>query len=342
MQYCLETLYKKIDEYIKKVNFETLWVGFKRLKFALYDDEKCFFNGKYISKTNDFIANTAIFYQGEPIAIWCVKEEIDPVILASKIVHEMFHGFQKANGEKRFFDELDALYNYKYTHEHLSVKLQENQRICELISTFSKEKFDELLRMRKYRYTHFLYEYRYEASIEQIEGTANYVELQSLKQLSPDLYAHKIRSMIQNVCNANNFFPIRIVCYDVGALLLCVLKENGLPYDTGFTDITFAESLLSTIPEENLVVEQTIGDGIEKYYAAAGRTIASAIAKNDVVWEGLSDILGVNVYNAVYYQNYIISRYFVMYADKGETRVEYGDFVIETNEYKKCNKIYKL
>lgn len=45
MQYCLETLYKKIDEYIKKVNFETLWVGFKRLKFALYDDENVFLMG---------------------------------------------------------------------------------------------------------------------------------------------------------------------------------------------------------------------------------------------------------------------------------------------------------
>jgi len=63
----LEDLYKKIADAITQIDFSKLWEGFKPLKFALYNDEECYFNGSYIEKTADFCANTAIEFQGEVI-----------------------------------------------------------------------------------------------------------------------------------------------------------------------------------------------------------------------------------------------------------------------------------
>ena len=97
------------------------------MKFALYTDNECFFNGAYIKKTNAFLANTSILYNGEWIAIWNVQEEMNPIVLTSKIIHEMFHGFQMMQNESRFCDDLDALYNYKYEEDNLNLKVKENK-----------------------------------------------------------------------------------------------------------------------------------------------------------------------------------------------------------------------
>ena len=128
----LKTLYEQIAEIIGTVDFSRLWSGFHPLKFALYDDERCFFDGRYIEKTAAFCANTAIEYAGEPIAIWNVSQKIDPRILASKMIHEMFHAFQMEKGESRFPDEMDALKRYRYDPINLSAKLRENGMMAKL------------------------------------------------------------------------------------------------------------------------------------------------------------------------------------------------------------------
>ena len=70
--------------------------------------------------------------------------------------------------------------------------------------------------------------------------------------------------------------------------------------------------------------------------------INSAVEKQEVVFRGRSALLGVNIYNAVYFEGYIISKFFVMYGDKQAPNVEYGDFVIETPCEGILTKIYRL
>ena len=93
----LDEMYFAVESYLSKINFDKLWKGFKPLKFALYNNDECFFDGKYIEKNENFLGNTSINYNGEMIAIWNVMEDISPIILCSKIIHEMFHGFQYMN-----------------------------------------------------------------------------------------------------------------------------------------------------------------------------------------------------------------------------------------------------
>ena len=122
----LDELYGRITEAVSSLDCESIRPGFRPLKFALYDDEKCFFDGAYIEKTDVFCANTSIDYNGEQIAIWKVDGEPDIPVLTSKIVHEMFHGLQTREKWNCWADETEALYRYKYNADALSLRLREN------------------------------------------------------------------------------------------------------------------------------------------------------------------------------------------------------------------------
>lgn len=73
--------------------------------------------------------------------------------------------------------------HYRYDEENLSIKLQENRLLLDLYKSYDAEKVELLARYRKYRKEKFPYEFQYESSIEKLEGSANYVEWQALKQL---------------------------------------------------------------------------------------------------------------------------------------------------------------
>ena len=338
----LADLYSEVKNYINHVDFSKLWRGFEPLKFALYTDNECFFNGAYVEKTDAFLANTSILYNGEWIAIWCVKEQMNPIVLTSKIIHEMFHGFQMMNNDGRFFDDLDALYNYKYEEGNLNRKLKENRLLYQLSTRFDKELFGEFLRIRKYRCNAYRYAYHYESSIEQIEGTANFVELYCLKQLSDELFVKALSTIRERIINPSYLLPIRVICYDIGALLLHIMTENNISFEDGFSSVTFSEAMIRNVNEDKNNPEHNTKDLIDSYNAKASEIIQKAKEKNMLISDTLCDILGVNIYDAVFYENHIISRNFVMFGSDDNQHIEYGNFVIETNAYKKAKKIYRI
>lgn len=338
----LEKLYYEIKNYMERVDFSKLWRGFEPLKFALYTDSECFFDGTYIDKTDVFLGNTSVLYNGEWVAIWNVQEQISPIVLTSKIIHEMFHGFQMMNHDSRFPDELDALYNYKYEEGNLSLKLMENQLLYHSSTRFDKDIFREFLKIRKYRFDSFRYAYHYESSIEQIEGTANFVELHCLKQLSAELFEKALSAVRERIIKPNNLLPIRVICYDIGALLLYVMTENNIAFEDGFSSVTFAEAILNDVDGKKYVPERNMKCLLDSYNAKANEVIRKAKEKNTIIADTPCDLLGVNVYDAIFCENHIISRYFVMFGSGDNQQIEYGDFVIETNAYKKATKIYRI
>ena len=179
----LDELYSRVSETISSLDFGRIWPGFLPLKFALYDDEKCFYDGAYIEKSDDFCANTSINFQGEQIAIWKVVDDLPALVLASKIVHEMFHGYQTVENWNCWADEMEALYRYQYNADNLSLKLRENELLLRILDHFDEASYQELLSHRKRRSERHPYEYAYESKVEEIEGTATYVEWMTLRQL---------------------------------------------------------------------------------------------------------------------------------------------------------------
>ena len=135
--------------------------------------------------------------------------------------------------------------------------------------------------------------------------------------------------------------PVRISSYDSGALLLHVLRENKISFNTEFDDKTFVEELIKNVlptinPNDNLM-----GQYITSYFNNAKTIIDNSITNNHVILEKRVKLLGVNVYDAIYIDGHIISNYFVMYEDDVPV-VLYGNFVIETPSEGIITKIYRI
>ena len=81
---------------------------------------------------------------------------------------------------------------------------------------------------------------------------------------------------------------------------------------------------------------------VDCFYLQAANIIRKAVEKHELVMETPCDILALNVYDAVFCDDHIISRYFVMFGSEENPRLEYGDFVVETRDYKKATKIYRI
>lgn len=330
----LASIYREVEKRIEQLDFSRLWRGFSPLKFALYTEDECFFDGQYIEKTGPFCANTSIEYNGEYIAIWNLMEEpSDLDALAASIVHEMFHAFQNISGERRFPDEREALFRYRYEAENLTAKLREAELLRAVLLEEDREAWEEFLRLRAKRRERFPYEYEYEARVEQIEGTANYVEVAALIQLDAEKGRLAWEKLLDRIARPEQYFPVRIVSYAIGAAVLSCLRKcpdmdwesfAGEPFSCGMLDAARGEA-------ESVPRNARLEEALARYQAETHRIIEAAVRKDDCVLRGKFPLVSVNIYDARREGSRVTSHYFVMYRDGGETKTLYGDFVAEVD-----------
>ena len=341
----LELLHKQISIELSHLDFEKIWPGFKPLKFALFNQDKCYFDGKYIKKSAAFCANTSILYEGEYIATWLVAEDLPISVLTSKLVHEMFHGFQNKQGWNCWPDEIEALFRYEYNAEHLSIKLRENKLLLSLLDHFDNDLLEELLSLRKKRSIDFPYQFMYEMKTEEIEGTANYVEWQVLKQLDIKKANDLLKNMHLEMTEINHMFPIRISCYYSGALMINALVNKGI-YDFNSSVRPTLLSILNNVKpllvdvksKENL---GKVKEAVNNYYTETEEIIKNAVAKNEIALKGPLELGYVNIYNARYHNNYITTTYFLMYKENGENKMLPGNYVVKMLDEKIIDLVYK-
>ncbi|MBO4384507.1 MAG: hypothetical protein J5854_03715 [Clostridia bacterium] len=343
----LDVLYHQVKESVSSLDHNRIWPGFKPLRFALYDDKRCYFDGQWVEKTDAFCANTSIVFNGEQIAIWMVQEELKPSVLASKLVHEMFHGYQNMTGVMlNAPNEFEALFRYKYDAENLSLKLRENELLLELMDQFDEDKLAELLAHRKLRSELFPYEFAYETKEEEIEGAANYVEWQVLKQLDESAADALTARMREMMTKPEFLFPIRISCYYTGALMINALLAAGM---YGF-EPSVRSVLLSVLDDiapscgdlpDKEALKSAAESAVKAFNKKTDEIIRSALENGQVVLNGPAELKGVNVYNARCLNGFITSTYFLMYNDGAEDKMLFGDFVIEMQDEKTIARAYR-
>ena len=342
----LESLYRAVEQAVSSLDFSRIWPGFAPLKFALYDAGKCFFNGRYVEKTDDFCANTSINYRGEQIAIWMVQEELPLPVLTSKLVHEMFHGFQTLRGWDCWPDEMEALRRYRYDAENLCLKLRENELLLSLLDRFDAAAFRECMALRKYRSEAFPFEFSYECKVEEIEGTANYVEWQVLKQLDGPAAAALADRMRETVKRPGALFPIRISCYFTGALMIHAMRQAGT-YDFEPAERPAPLRILRAAPASDgsfagkEACFRRVSDAVASYREETETIIRSALERADVAAEGPLELGFVNIYNARYHDGYVITTYFLMVRDGAEEKMLAGNFVVRMRDEKTIDKVYR-
>lgn len=336
----LQEIWYEINNRIQKIEFNNLWQDFKKYPFAVYNDDLVCLNGELISKTDEFIANTAILYQNQWIAIFRVNgtENLDEI--SSLIVHEMFHAFQMENKDQRFPNEIEALFKYEYSPENLSCKFLENQLLHQILINKDKNLWFELLAKKNCRKNKHSYSYEYEAKVEQIEGTANYIELKTLKILNETLYKKRLEKMMASLLKVDHLFPIRIGLYDSGALLLTAMDELSIDYDMSFSKIPFAISTLKEISDKEIALFHLdeVESALEKYHADQEEKI-SKLTQNEPLLVGDYGLRGVNIYDAWVYKNYLYTTYFLSYEDNENEKILYGNYLLDIDNGR-IKKIY--
>lgn len=342
----LNDLYSKLAEIISNLDYESIWYGFKPLKFALYDDENCFFDGSYIEKTDAFCANTSVSYNGEKIAIWKVDGEIKTTVLASKIVHEMFHGYQTVQGWNCSANEMEALCRYEYSAENLTLKLRENDLLLSLLDGSDEAALRELMAHRKLRSEIYPYEYSYESKVEEIEGTATYVEWMVLKQLDEPEAKALTNRMRTVMTKPECLFPIRISGYYTGALMINALSSAGI-YPFAADDRPVGVSALKAVTPSDggfpgkEVLFRNVSDAVDAFNKKSEEIIRSVLERNEVVLNGPLELVCVNIYDARFYKGYITSRYFLLYRDEAGEKTIYGNYVIKLSDDKTISCVYR-
>lgn len=342
----LEALYGEVKERLDALDFGAVWPLFRPLKFALYDEAECFLDGRYVEKTGAFCANTAIEYEGEQTAIWMVQGETDPVVLTSKIVHEMFHGFQRLSGWDCWPDELEALRRYRYQPDNLGLKLRENELLLKLLDGPDKAALTELLRHRKLRSERAPFESAYESAVEEIEGSACYVEWQALRQLDGEKASALTARMRSDLTRPEYLFPVRISCYDTGALMIHALREAGRYSFTPAERPAILPVLRDVKPSNGTfpgdgACFRAAGEAVGRYVEETEAVIRSALERNETVLEGPAELTGVNVYNARCLGEFITTTYFLACRKDGEDRMLPGNFVIRMQDEKTIRQVYR-
>ena len=235
----IETL-KKIYNKIRSGVLEKYWQGFKPFPIAFYDKNNVYIIGlsktpEGFQKENDiligkwnekFIGNTAIKYEGDYIAIWDLTTLNDYTSyekIYSNIVHEIFHGFQMINGDKRFANEF-LFFQYPFNVENIALRLEERKYL--LKSVFEEDKIENIKYFISYREKRreLIKEYlNYELGLESIEGTATYVEYKALLDESslPDVFLLSIFG--EDLNKAVDYNKFRQSCYSSGLYLSILL-----------------------------------------------------------------------------------------------------------------------
>ena len=337
----LLVMYQEIDKRIKLIPFQSLWKGFHPFSFAIYNDKEACLKGAIVDKPKEFIANTAISYEGEQIAMFRVSGDEDLDVVTSKMIHEMFHAYQNEQHDQRFPNEIEALFNYEYTNKNLSIKLQENHFLHDVVKHgFSQDKWEQLLSLKKYRSIQHAYSFRYESLIEQIEGTANYIELSVLKILNDEKYEKKINHMLKHIINPHDLLPIRIALYDSGALLLLMMKQQQMSFNEGFTTEPFSLDLLQDVKYQDIEINDHMQEVIDDYYQAIDDIIDS-IKQQKPLASGSFELKGLNIYNAKYHKGFIYTTYFLQYVDHGEEITLFGNYLIKMKDLT-ITEIYQI
>lgn len=265
---------RALEKYLNLIDYNKIWKGFSKTKYAIYNDENFYINDNYGidlnlikkdsfygGKTDErFIGNTSIKINDEYLAIWnedYISKDMDNKKLTSLIVHEMFHCYQMANGEKRFPNEILGI-DYPITVENISLRMLEREYLLGACIENDKEKKMELLTLfynvRDKRENLMGKIMDYEKALESLEGTAVYVEFKALAGLTQDDEKLLLKEYVEGFTRlSEENLKIRGSTYSQGLLLGLIADEYIINWQSKFFN---SEEFLSDFIRKNLKVKK--------------------------------------------------------------------------------------
>lgn len=325
----MRELYSHVFQALSGITFNELWPGFSNFKFAFYNDKEVYLQDSVIPYDPNFIGNTSILYNGEFIAIWKVEnpDQENHLVLASNIVHEMFHAFQYKNEETRFPDNL-AMLDYPNNLENYQLRSYENKILVQAYRERDKHKklelFSEFVAIRKKRITIIGDMIRCEYLTETVEGMAEYVGTKALRLLSSELFDQRVDKFLHILSNpSTTLFNIRRMSYFIGTILFLVLDDLGIVFDhkIGETTETVFEMVERQMETDNPVnidmnPDPQIEDIYQQYLNDKTEAFDDFFKKSHTKTVGNYQIYGYDPMNTIKKDHQILCTHFIMLRDE--------------------------
>ena len=235
----LQKTYDRVSSRLDRMDMAALWPGFRRYPFALYDGRNACVAGEMLPRPEAFRGNTAIQWGDGYMAVWDIGQ--DPVAdadeLAGHLAHEMFHAHQLTLGETRFPDDLRML-RCPPTAEALALRQREHRLLARAAEHPAPEEASRLLAevfaLRVLREASCPEDARQGLLAETVEGTAEWVGLSALAQLSLEKAAQRLQQVATRMTDAGlHQLDTRRVSYDSGVCLLALARQAGLSLPAG-------------------------------------------------------------------------------------------------------------
>lgn len=315
-------LYHQLQAKIERINFSQLWPGFHSYHFALFDEESVMLDGKMRSKTEEFLANTAIHVEDQTLATWKVDADSpqDLDVLASLLVHEMFHCYQMEHQETRYPNDL-ILLRYPDLLDNYERKMCENRLLLQAFEKKDQALFLEFVRIRQSRFSLIGEILHQETKSETIEGSAEFVGLQALQQLSFKKYEERIQEFSRKLLDPGLLFDIRRISYVSGVFLLLNLQEFNIAVDKS---LSHPLAIFDQLPhqKEEIFPKKPKGDlksAFEKHSQKKLDTFAKYQAILTTKHLGSYTICGYDPMNMIRIGDDILATHLIFLDSQGET-----------------------
>ena len=250
-------------------------------------------------------------------------------------------------------DERTALVKYRYEAANVSARLEEAEAMKKCISEYAPEAFSRLLALRRARADRFPYAYDYESRIEQIEGSAHFVELAALAQLDPEKAELCRKRLFSELSDPERYFPVRAVTYLSGAAFIaCLRKYTSLDTDA-FTHTPFSVEAIAgaapcTLPKPGARVRECMDDWVEKTRIRIEKTLK----KSELVLDGDYRLFAFNPYDALWDGRYAVLSAFIGYIEGtahpttdeelfSMMKILNGDFIAQLDEEMHFRRLWR-
>lgn len=324
-------LYEQLSERLNQINFELIWPGFHRYKFAIYTSEKVQFDNKEIPWDDRFIGNTSIHFDGSYVAIWDVGHDFmnndsrDIDILAANIVHEMFHAYQQENGEKRWPKDLVTL-QYPDNIENFNLKYEENKLLTDAFEQQDLIKKRTLLNyfygIRQKRESLIGTMCECEYLTETAEGMAEYAGMLALKMLSQSKYTSKVMTYVKLLRDFTAIqLNIRKISYYSGAILLLTANDMNTNIvhsisNENKTVFRIISQFFSPRLPDDLHEDDRIKTVMEEIKSLNKREVEQFLEEKTKKQNGDFYISGYDPMNMLRVDNYILCKTFIRLTDE--------------------------